>query len=122
MVSKALKISIPGLQDTTNDPSSAEDEADAASNEPPSDYGRENCDHEEARIRFDDLINKRKSAEDVREADVLTRKHLLHEQSNVMKDDRTALTWLQYLDMVDILRMFINAERPGNWRLHPQVL
>ena len=127
LVSKALKISIPGFQDTTNDPPSAEDEpynlgADAASNEPPSDYGRENCEHEEARICFDDLMNKRKSAEDVFAADVLTRIKHPHEQRDVMKNDRTALRWLQYLDMVDILHMFIHAERTGNWRLHLQVL
>ena len=93
----AEAVSNPGLQDTSNDPPSAEDEpynleADAASNEPPSDYGRENCDLEEARICFDDLMNKRKSAEDVSAADVLTRiKHFLHEKMDVMKNDRTAL-------------------------------
>ena len=39
-----------------------------------------------------------------------------------MRDDRTASLWLQYMDMVDILRMFIKAERTGNWRLHLQAL
>lgn len=39
-----------------------------------------------------------------------------------MKDNRTALLWLQYLDMVDILCMFIKAQRTGNWRLHLQAL
>ena len=39
-----------------------------------------------------------------------------------MMDNRTALLWLQYLDMVDILRMFIKAERTGNWRLHLRTL
>ena len=39
-----------------------------------------------------------------------------------MNDNRTALLWLQYLDMVDILRMFIKAEGTGNWRLHLQAL
>jgi len=69
------------------------------------------------------LINKRKSAEEVSAADVLTRiKDLLQEQRDLMKDNCTALLWLQYLDMVDILRMFIKAERTGNWRLHLQAL
>ena len=31
---------------------------------------------------------------------------------------RTATLWLQYLEMVDILRRFLKAERTGNWRLH----
>jgi len=39
-----------------------------------------------------------------------------------MKKNCTALLWLQYLDMVDILRMYIKAERSGNWRLHLQAL
>ena len=41
-----------------------------------------------------------------------------------MKDNHTTLLWLQYLDMVDILHMFIKEERSGNWRLqaHLQAL
>ena len=68
-------------------------------------------------------MNKRKSAEEVSSADVLTRiDGLLQEQRDLMNDNRTALLRLQYLDMVDILRMFIKAERTGNWRLHLQAL
>ena len=68
-------------------------------------------------------MNKRKSAEEVSSADVLTRiDGLLQEQRDLMNDNRTALLWLQYLNMVDILGMFIKAERTGNWRLHLQGL
>ena len=37
-----------------------------------------------------------------------------------MKTDghRTAQLWLQYMDMVDILKRFVRAERIGNWHLH----
>lgn len=35
---------------------------------------------------------------------------------------RTSLMWLQYMEMVDILRRFIKAERVGNWKLHLQTL
>ena len=31
---------------------------------------------------------------------------------------RTKLLWVQLLEMVDILRKFLKAERTGNWRLH----
>ena len=56
-------------------------------------------------------------------ADVLTRiDGILQEQRDLMNDNRTALLWLQFLDMVDIPRMFIKAERTGNWRLHLQAL
>ena len=43
-------------------------------------------------------------------------------QRDLMNKDRTASLWLQYLDTVEILRMFIKAERIGNWRLHLQAL
>ncbi|KAG0726670.1 hypothetical protein GWK47_036077 [Chionoecetes opilio] len=35
-----------------------------------------------------------------------------------MADQRTAKLWIQYLDMVKILQLFIKAERTGNWELH----
>lgn len=35
-----------------------------------------------------------------------------------MKDQRTAKLWFQYMDMVDILRQFIKAERAGDWLFH----
>ena len=31
---------------------------------------------------------------------------------------RTGLLWMQYMDMIDLLRLFIKAERTGNWDLH----
>lgn len=31
---------------------------------------------------------------------------------------RTAKLWIQYMDMVDLLRDFIRSERTGNWKLH----
>ena len=128
IVSKALKVPIPGLQDKSDDPPSVEDEshdheADVSPNARPPEDGRQNCDLQEARSLFDELMKKRKSAEEVSAADVLTRiDGLLQEQRDLMNDNRTALLWLQYLDMVDILRMFITAERTGNWRLHLQAL
>ena len=127
-VSKALKVPIPGLRDKSDDPPSVEDEshdheADVSPNARPSEDGRQNCDLQEARSLFDELMNKRKSAEEVSAADVLTRiDGLLQEQRDLMNDNRIALLWLQYLEMVHILRMFIKAERTGNWRLHFQAL
>ena len=34
----------------------------------------------------------------------------------------TARLWLQYMDMVTLLRQFIKAERTGNWALHLHLL
>ena len=39
-----------------------------------------------------------------------------------MDGHRTAQLWLQYMDMVDILRRFARAERTGNWHLHLRTL
>ena len=35
---------------------------------------------------------------------------------------RTSIPWLQYLDLVSILQMFIKAERMANWKLHLQTV
>ena len=35
-----------------------------------------------------------------------------------LKSSRTSSLWIQYTDMIDILRRFIKAERTGNWKLH----
>ncbi|KAK7100728.1 hypothetical protein V1264_023624 [Littorina saxatilis] len=39
-------------------------------------------------------------------------KQKFHDQS------RTARLWLQYLELIRILRRFLKAERTGNWQLH----
>jgi len=39
-----------------------------------------------------------------------------------MQNQRTAVPWIQYMHMVDILRTFIRAERTGNWKLHLQAV
>ena len=120
-------MSIPGvgLQYKSDDPPSVEDgsydhEADVSPHARSSEDGRQNCDLQEARSLFDES-KKGKSAEEVRAADVLTRiKDLLQEQRDIMKDNRTALLQLQYLNMVDILRIITKAERTG--KLHLQAL
>ena len=40
----------------------------------------------------------------------------------VRQESRISKLWLQYIDMVELLRKFINAERTGNWQLHLQTL
>ena len=39
-----------------------------------------------------------------------------------MKDQRTAVLWLEHMKMADILRTFIKGERTGNWSLHLQAV
>ena len=40
------------------------------------------------------------------------------EEQGAMVDFRAARLWLQYLDMVAIIRRFIKAECTGNWMLN----
>jgi len=59
------------------------------------------------------------TAEEVSKACVLRIiKDSLYKEREVLQSSRTAKLWLQYMDIVDILRRFIKAERCGNWRLH----
>ena len=72
MLSKALTVPISGMQDTPNESAAAEDE-DVASNTPSTADPRQNPDLQEARALYDELINKKKSAEEISAADVLDR-------------------------------------------------
>ena len=50
-------------------------------------------------------------------------KGLVFDQNNSMREkSRTAALCLQYMEMIDVLRTFIKAERTGNWELHLKVL
>ena len=53
-----------------------------------------------------------------RAIDAISKK--VDEEKRSMKDQRTTTLWLQYMDMIDILRQFIKAEQTGNWLLHMQ--
>ncbi|VDI39229.1 Hypothetical predicted protein [Mytilus galloprovincialis] len=42
----------------------------------------------------------------------------IHRPLEEMKKNRTSKLWLQYTEMIQILRQFIKAERTGDWELH----
>ena len=42
----------------------------------------------------------------------------LQKSKSNLSSSRTARLWFLYLDMIDILKQFIKAEREGNWSLH----
>ena len=39
-----------------------------------------------------------------------------------MRQDRTAILWMQHMDRIDILRWFITFERTGNWVMYFQAM
>ena len=43
---------------------------------------------------------------------------ILATQKDNIHDNRTAKLWMQYMNMVDIFKKFIKAERLGKWDLH----
>ena len=47
---------------------------------------------------------------------------LLHEVKSRLVKSRTATLWIQYSELVNLMRVFIRAERTGHWQLHLQVL
>jgi len=79
---------------------------------------------EQARALFHKLTGKKVSAEEASTADVLSKiQECVGRKKDVLAErSRTAALWIQYLEMVDILRSFIKAERTANWELHLEAL
>ena len=69
-------------------------------------------------------MEKKVSAGEASTAEVLDEiKECVHrKQDFLVQRSRTAALWIQYLEMVDILRSFIRAERTANWELHLEAL
>ena len=42
----------------------------------------------------------------------------LEDVRSSLQESKTSCLWLKYMDMVDILKLFIRAERTGDWKLH----
>ena len=79
---------------------------------------------EEARPLFDKLMEKKVSADEASTSEVLDNiEECVHRKQDLLAErSRTAALWIQYLEMVDILRSFIRAERTANWELHLKAL
>lgn len=120
ILSKVLEVPIPDLRDELNgapadDPGIQEMESVISVQSAP--------DLQEAHALYDDLMSRKTSAQEVSSAAVLSKiEGQLQRQKESTKDNRTAKPWMQYMDMVDILRKFIKAERTNNWALHLEAL
>lgn len=73
---------------------------------------------------YKDLMEKKISVEQVCSSSVIAtiKKKVSEKMAELKGRSRTATLWLQYMEMVDILRMFIKAERTANWNLHLQAI
>ena len=80
--------------------------------------------HQTCRREFKGLMEKKMSVEEVSASGVLD---VIHQRGNTHRDrtigtSRTAALWLQYMEMVKILRTSIKVERTANWELHLQAV
>ena len=76
-----------------------------------------------AALLYSKLLDCQVTAEEACKDDILAKiSNALQLTKERLKSSRTAALWLQYMDMIDILRKFIRAERTGNWDLHLQAL
>ena len=78
-----------------------------------------NRDLDEAYALYENLTEETISVDEVCSTDVIQMiTNILKEKIDSLKSSRTAALWLQYMNMVDILRQYIRAEHTGNWALH----
>ena len=69
------------------------------------------------------LMNESTTLEEVCKSPVIEEiSSLLKPKTDFLASSKTAQLWLQYMDMINILRKYIRAERTGNWELHLQAV
>ena len=79
----------------------------------------QNEDLKEAQGLLKGLLDGTETLNNVLSSESMTRiAQRINHVKDAMVDQRTAKLWIQYLDMVKILQLFIKAERTGNWELH----
>jgi len=67
---------------------------------------------------FDSQNNGDFLTDELQSSEVLQKIHQrMHVYCQQLSKGRTAKLWIQYMDMVELLRQFIRAERTGNWQL-----
>ena len=69
---------------------------------------------------YQDLVQRNLGLDDEGSSDIVIRLTNVVEKfkSEISSASRTAKLWLQYLEYVSIIRMFIRAERTGKWHEH----
>ena len=74
-----------------------------------------NSDLKPAKSHYDELMAIAKDAEEVGDDEAIARIQAIRDgHVETLAKDPTASLWIQYLDMIGILRKFIRAERLGN--------
>ena len=103
--------------------STSEDEAESSLEVIATDLCSKNSDLQEAFVLYKSLMNNSPSVHQVCQSEIIQKlKESLKNKVCSLQSSRTASLWLQYLDIIDILRNFIRAQHTGNWELHLQSL
>ena len=78
---------------------------------------------EAAESLYDELMAMTKDADEVANDEAIARIQAIRDgHVETLAKDPTASLWMQYLDMIRILRKFIRVEWLGNWYLHLQAV
>ncbi len=114
ILSDVLGVPLPQPSAEPHEVEETNEAAVSPDDEPTAD-GTGNTDLDELAALYKNLMEGSLSAEEFCQADVLTSiKELLRAKTESLKSYRTATLLLQYMEMVDILRKFVRAERIGN--------
>ena len=73
---------------------------------------------------YEDMVQGNLDFNDVESSNIVIRFTNAVEKfkSELSSASRTAKLWLQYLEYISIIRMFIRAERNGNWHQHLEAM
>ncbi len=117
LLTNALGVPLPSQSN------SEEGEAGECISDETAAIAKRSKDLDEACVLYENLMEETISVDEVCSTDVFQRiATILQEKKAVLKSSRTAVLWLQYMNMIDILRQYIRAERTGNWALHLEVI
>ena len=65
------------------------------------------------------MISDESSDNELSQSDIIEYvKDKINSLKSSVSQSRTGTLWIQYMEMIDILRSFIKAERKGDWDLH----
>ena len=115
LVSDTYEYPLPHLQAAVDGDNAGEQDTDTNISESP-----DHSDMKKASKLYAQLVTGTCSVDEICESETLKSIiQKLNDNKTSLTDSRTCRLWIdQYMNMVDILRMFIKAERIGNWRLH----
>ena len=117
VLAKTFCVPLPGSSHDTECEDMETEEVESTSFH---DEAPRNADLDGASVLYKKLMQGSMSADQICQPDLMNK--IRDALQAEVKSSRTAALWLQYMEMVDILRRFIRAERTGNWEWHLQSL